>query len=203
MLRCYIILIIVLFASCSGGLYSHYPKVKHQDKEKNIPENRAEKVELSKEILPAKGISTSSITISSSIEIERKSFEESLILPKQISAPTHKTAIEGDGRPKDATHTNKNAKIAFVSSIGALAFLGAGILIHPAFLIAMFLCTILAFVKGIQAIRKIMKTGEYGRYKAEFALYVAIPLLFLSIVGIIVYLSSNGTGLQIGNVFIP
>lgn len=203
MFRCCVILIIVLFASCSGGLYSHYPKVKHQVKERSIPENRVEKVELSQEILPAKGISTSSIVISSPSEIERKSFETSLLLPKQGNAPTHKIAVEGDGRPKDATHTNKNAKTAFIASIGALAFLGAGILIHPAFLIGMFLCTLVAFVKGIQAIRKIMKTGEYGRYKAEFALYVAIPLLFLSIVGIIVYLSSNGTGLQIGNVFIP
>ena len=203
MLRCCVILIIVLLTSCSGGLYSHYPKVKHQAKEKDIPENRAEKIVLAQETLPAKGISAPTITIFSPTKIDIKSFETPLSSPKQINAPTQKTAVEGDGRPKDATHTNKNAKTAFIASIGALAFLGAGILIHPAFLIAMFLCTLVAFVKGIQAIRKIMKTGEYGRYKAEFALYVAIPLLFLSSVGIIVYLSSNGTGLQIGNVFIP
>lgn len=203
MLRCCVILIIVLLASCSGGIYCHYPKVKHQAKEKNISENRAEKIVLSQEILPAKGISAPTITISSPTKIDIKSFEIPLSLPKQINAPTHKTAIEGDGRPRDATHYNKNAKIAFVAAIGALAFLGAGLLIHPVFLIGMFLCTLLAFIKGIKAIRKIMKTGEYGRYKAEFALYVAIPLLFLSIVGIIVYLSANGTGLQIGNVFIP
>ncbi len=203
MLRCLVILILVFFTSCSGGLYTHYPKVRQQAKEKNLPEKQFDKITLKHETLPTKRISIPSATVQSPIKIEIEQSQLPLIPQKQINAPTQKTAITGDGRPRDATHYNKNAKVAFVAAIGALTFFVAGLLIHPAFLIAMFLCTLLAFVKGIKAIRKIMKTGEHGRYKAEFALYVAIPLLFLSIVGIIAYLSANGTGLQIGNVFIP
>jgi hypothetical protein len=203
MFRCLVILFLLLFAGCASGVYSHYPKVKHQAKSEGHQPTQTKKQFLVIETLELKRVEKQTIAIIPPTKADFILVNQPYTTSKQITKPTQRAAIEGDGRPRDATHYNKNAKVAFAAAIGALAFLGGGLLIHPAFLIAMFLCTLLAFVKGIKAIRKIMKTGEYGRYKAEFALYVAIPLLFLSIVGLFAYLSANGTGLQIGNVFIP
>ena len=201
MLRLYTLLFLLVFTSCAGGLYSRYPKAKRSAQKSVLPHKEEKRQLTVTDSLRHKTIPQVLVAIDEPVKAEIQLLQPTKV--NTVTIPQNTPVIMGDGRPRDATHTNKDAKRAFIAAIGALGFFAGGLLVHPAFLIAMFLCALLALVKGIKAVRRIMKTGEYGRYKAEFALYVAIPLLFLTLVGLFAYLAANGTGLQIGNVFIP
>jgi hypothetical protein len=193
MLRFVIILfLMLLLASCSLSKYGHYPKGEKNNEKKTVLKRK--NIVFNKQpysIEPLKFAKSAFVVVVPKPYLEADiSFKNT---PKELLLPP------GDGKPKDATKTNKKAKLAFTSSIVALGSLAAGIIISPIFLLVMLLFAVVAFIYSIIALKQIKRTGEYGRAKAEFALYSSIPILVLSIVGLLAYLMSNGTGLQIGN----
>lgn len=191
------VILFLLVSSCSTGLYSHYPK------SKKINEKQVQLQ--SQPVFKKKYYSYNQLSLKENkIGFELDSQFDVIVgrVPLPTLYNSHqvgKLIPPGDGKPKDATHTNKKAKRAFVSSIIALGSLVAGITVAPFFLIIMVVFAAIAFYYSAKALKEIKRTGEYGKPKAEFALYSSISILVLSIVGLVAYLMSNGTGIQIGN----
>lgn len=187
-------------ASCSSGVYSHYPKAKKQKATTAAKKDDLglKKIRFNQVLL---SIQKRNVFTFSTHEIARISVDNTIIEKDLIGIKiSEKEGIPpGDGKPRDVTQTNKKAKRAFVSSILALGSLAAGLIVSPIFLLVMLPFAVLAFIYSIIALKQIKRTGEYGRTKAEFALYSSIPILVLSIVGLLAYLMSNGTGFQVGS----
>jgi len=185
--------------SCTSGVYQHYPKAKKQHTQK-LNKKRRIVFEKRHYSLTSLSIKKYPIAIPPS-GIYRKELEDNTLEKNCCEATVAKktTIPPSDGRPKDLTQTNKKAKISFASSIIALGSLAAGIALAPILLLVMIPFAVLAFIYSIIALKQIKRTGEYGKTKAEFALYSSIFILVLSIAGILAYLSSNGTGFQIGS----
>lgn len=191
-----IVLLSLFLGSCASGVYSHYPKGKKYKK----PKARINRTGFSKQ-----HYSVNQLIVRKHIELQIGSDTLGLLpencVPQRVDVLLSKRVTKplGDGKPKDATQTNKKAKKAFISSIIALGSMVAGITLAPFFLGLMVLFAAIAFYYSYRALKEIKRTGEFGRTKAEFALYTSIPILILSIFGLIAFLMSNGTGIQIGS----
>lgn len=194
----YSLLVVFCASSCSVGSYSHYPKAKKQ-KVKTATKKRVsgfEKIDFNQVSI---SIQKRNVFTFSTHEIARVAIENNIAEKELMGLKTsEKESPPGDGKPRDVTQTNKKAKRAFISSIIALGSLAAGLTVSPIFLLVMLPFAVLAFIYSIIALKQIKRTGEYGRTKAEFALYSSIPIIVLSIVGLLAYLMSNGTGFQVG-----
>lgn len=194
---CNIWVVIVLLSSCSTGVYSHYPKAKRGAITRKIATSAFKKQTLT----------THSLGYSSQLK-QTESFSPHLnrhiahpIVSKPTQTAKRQNAPLGD-KPRDATPTNKKAKKAFWSAAIALGSLAAGISLSPWFLLIMIPFAVLALINALKARKQIKQTGEYGWNKTVFALFVSIPILVLTIVGVLAYLLSNGTGVQVGNFLI-
>ena len=119
MFRCLVILFLLLFAGCASRVYSHYPKVKHQAKSEGHQPTQTKKQLLVIETLELKRVEKQTIAIIPPTKADFILVNQPYTTSKQITKPTQKAAIEGDGRPRDATHYNKNAKVAFAAAIDA------------------------------------------------------------------------------------
>lgn len=95
----------------------------------------------------------------------------------------------------DEFKVNTNSKIAFWSSVGAIATIGGAVFLTELFLIITPVLALLAFVFAIVALRQIKHSGEYGKPKAEFALFVAIPMLLAGILFGIAYYNILNNGI--------
>lgn len=63
MFRCLVILFLLLFAGCASGVYSHYPKVKHQAKSEGHQPTQTKKQLLVIETLELKRVEKQTIAI--------------------------------------------------------------------------------------------------------------------------------------------
>lgn len=187
-----IVIVFFLVSSCTSTRYGRYPKAKRLNHTKSVRKPISKKV-FASEVTKYK-IQSLPVELDNTIGLVNPSNP----LEHNVQSVA-KAKPKGDDKPRDVTPTNKNAKRAFISSIIALGSLTAGIFIAPFFLLLMIAFAAIAFVYSIIALKQIKRTGEYGRTKAEFALYSSIPILVLSIFGLLAYLMSNGTGIQIGS----
>lgn len=185
--------IILLLTSCTGGLYSHYPKVKHTPTPKQAILHKH--TIRTTEAIGAKQITFQANTIDNSIKYP---LEGPVLLSPKKNTTT--TAAPPKRTPADVTPTNGDAKFALVAAIGALGTFVLGIAINPILLIVSFVCALAALYFGRKALRQIRKTGEYGRRKAEFAVMVAIPILIFTLAILLAWVFWGSTGIQIGNV---
>jgi hypothetical protein len=196
------LLILLLTASCSGSVYSHYPKVKS----KQAGQETAKPVLLKKFESLASKTTVLGLQLGSDSLFGLNTFVGVVIPVKNKTSKVKKadkkeTVITGNGRPDDVTPVNKKAKVAFWFSIAALGSLIAGLSISLVFIALMVLCAVFAFIYAIKALKRIKNTGEYGRPKAEFALFVSIPLLLFTLILIWAVLSlKSGGGIQFGTI---
>ncbi len=201
---CFYLSTIIVFtvSSCTGGLYSHYPKVKKQVVAKETAKEEAERPIVIAEQLKAKEITQQiiSLPVPQKVEID---LPPKLIQNRPIKFFTKQNTVENDSIiPLPATDVvNKNAKIAFWSAIGilgsgaaALAFSGFFALLIPVF-------TLLAFIFSIIALRQIKRTGEYGQPKADFALILSVPILLIALSVLIFLVAQGGLTFTIGITF--
>lgn len=198
----YISVIALALSSCTGGLYSHYPKVKRQQVTKPI----AEKVEIGKSTLKAEQLNSKGIIrqIASLPEPEKAVITLPLKpLENQQVKNFHQQKVgENDSATlPTAEVVNKNAKIAFWSSIGILGSIAAAGAFGGFFLFFAPLFALIAFIFAIIALRQIKRTGEYGKPKAEFALILSVPILLIALSVLIFLVAQGGLIFTIGITF--
>lgn len=178
--------VLLLFSSCSGSLYSHYPYVKQA--KKPARENTRQRSRITRvpgSFLQHKLPEPAGMGLP--VDTARAAIPPAIRPVKAIPAVYH----PGTVAPADSTlaaepGVNKKAKLAFWGSfvtIGSIALA----FISPWLLIVTVLLNILMVIYAFWAIREIRTSGEYGRPKAEFALFLMVPMLLLTI-GIAIFL---------------
>lgn len=178
-----VVLLVVFCWGCSNKRYGNYAYSKKTISSKYI------KVEKHK----AKPIIDNSYSLhqvyDTIVALPVEMVYEDVITYKKVSvtAPSEKetsfadTLIENTSNGKEVK-VNTQAKIAFWSAVGVLTAVFASIAFSGFFVLLIPILSILCLVFGIIALKRIKKTGEYGKPKAEFALFIGIPFLLASLI---------------------
>lgn len=198
----YISVITLLLASCTGGLYSHYPKVKKQQATKEVTKKEVEE----KPILVVEQLKSKETTQQIVILAEPKKAEITL-LPKplqnqQVKSFAKRKVGENDSTTLPTTDVvNKNSKIAFWSAIATLGSGAAAMAFGEFFILLIPFFALLAFIFAIIALRQIKRTDEYGKPKAEFALIISLPIILITLSVLIFLVAQGGLTFTIGITF--
>ncbi len=198
----YISVITLLLASCTGGLYSHYPKVKKQQTTKEATKKEVEE----KPIVIAEQLKSKEITQQIiSLPVPQKA--DIILFSKSLQDQQVKNFIEQKVGEKDNTLSdtidavNKNAKIAFWSAIATLGSGAAAMAFGEFFILLIPFFALLAFIFAIIALRQIKRTGEYGKPKADFALILSVPIILITLSVLIFLVAQGGLTFTIGITF--
>lgn len=189
-----LVLISLFVLGCSGKRYGHYGYTKKKtttnvEKRKLKPKEHQKLLALKKvEILP-KTIPTE-ITLKPKV-VNNKPTNSSALhntsVVRNIYGDVEADLIKSDSIAEPRVNTY--SKIAFWSAIGTLGAGVAALAFGEFFFLLIPVLALVALIFGVIALRQIKRTGEYGRPKAEFALFVAIPFLLATILYSIIFWS--------------